>query len=157
MIGPLVQAYIIHSDGVFEGPNGDYPSVLEALAELTAAQAAWKPAPHHNSIWQIVEHLTASKIWEIEILEKGRSASPTWSESQGGETEWQDSIRRLKDEHARLKRVIERIPDKELLTIPIPEWKQTRLEFLLSLSAHEAHHSGQIDYLKGLQQEMAKP
>ena len=157
MIGPLVQAYVTHCDGVFEGPNGDYPSVLEALAELSAAQAVWKPALNHNSIWQIVDHLTASKIWEIEILEKGRSASPTWIEPEGGETEWQEAITRLKAEHARLKKMIEQIPDKELLTIPIPEWKQTRLEFLLSLSAHEAHHSGQIDYLKGLQQEMAKP
>ncbi len=32
MPGPLVQALIAHFDSVFEGPNGDYPAVLEALA-----------------------------------------------------------------------------------------------------------------------------
>ena len=156
MTSSLLQALITYSDGVFEGPNGDYPAVLEALAGLTVAQAAWKPAPTHNSIWQIVEHLTASKIWEIEILEKGQSASPVWIEPKGNESEWQEAIARLKNEHNRLKAALELIREEELLTIPIPEWNQTRLEFLLSLAAHEAHHSGQIDYLKGLQLELTK-
>ena len=154
MTSPLTQAIILHADGVFEGPNGDYPAVLEALEGLTAAQAARKPAPNHNSIWQIVEHLTASKIWEVEILERGKPDSPAWTEPEGGESEWQASITGLKNEHAHLKDAIGRIPEEELLTIPIPEWHQTRLEFLLSLAAHEAHHGGQIDYLKGLQRDM---
>ncbi len=52
MASSLVQAIIAHFDSVFEGPNGDYPALLEALVGLTVAQAAWKPAPDHNSIWQ---------------------------------------------------------------------------------------------------------
>ena len=35
----LVQALIAHFDSVFEGPNGDYPAVLEALAGITVTQA----------------------------------------------------------------------------------------------------------------------
>ena len=63
MADSLVQALIAHFDSVFEGPNGDYPALLETLVGLTAEQAAWKPAPDRNSIWQIVDHLTASKVW----------------------------------------------------------------------------------------------
>ncbi len=31
MADPLVQALIAHFDSVFEGPNGDFPAVLEAV------------------------------------------------------------------------------------------------------------------------------
>ncbi len=149
--GPLVKALIAHYDSVFEGPNGDYPAVLETLAGLTFVQAAWKPAPDSNSIWQIVDHLTASKAWQIDILEKGEAASPAWTEPGGEESDWQKSVAQLKEAHVRLKAILGKLPEKDLLAIPDPTLKQTLLELLLSSAAHEAHHSGQLDYLKGLQ------
>ncbi|MGD0612790.1 MAG: DinB family protein [Anaerolineales bacterium] len=76
MAGRYVQALIAHFESTFAGPNGDYPAVLEALAGVSVAQALWKPAPQQNSIWQIVDHLTASKEWQIDLLEKGQAASP---------------------------------------------------------------------------------
>src|SRR5512137_301756 len=103
MPGPLTQALIAYVDSVFEGPNGDYAAVLEALAGVSAAQALWKPAPTQNSIWQIVEHLTASKQWQIEMLEQGQAASPVWTEPSGGEAAWQAAVDRLKEAHRRLK------------------------------------------------------
>ncbi len=152
----LVHALIAHFDGVFAGPNGDYPAVLEALAGITAAQAIWKPALAQNSIWKIVDHLTASKIWQIDMLEKGRAASPTWTQPLGGETAWQESLTQLVNAHTRLKDALGRLSEKDLLTLPEPGSQQTRLELLLSIAAHEAHHAGQIDYLKGFQSAIRK-
>ena len=148
----LLKALIAHLDSVFAGPNGDYPAVLETLAGLTAKQAVWKPAPGHNSIWQIVEHLTASKIWQIEMLEKGQAASPAWtSQHTVDEAAWQASLERLKAAHAKLRGALGKRRDPDLLTIPSGE-SQTLVELILSASsAHEAHHAGQIDYLKGFQ------
>jgi uncharacterized damage-inducible protein DinB len=151
----LVRALIAHFDSVFEGPNGDYPAVLEALAELTSVQAAWKPAPGRNSIWQIVDHLTASKVWQIEMLEKGQAASPVWTRPAGDEIGWKAAVAQLKDAHTRLKVTLGHLSQGDLLTVPTHERKQTQLELLLSSAAHEAHHGGQIDYLKGLQAETA--
>jgi len=154
MLDPLVRALIAHFDSAFEGPNGDYPSVLEALAGLTASQAMWKPSPKSNSIWQIVDHLTASKEWQIEMMAKGEAPSPVWTQPSGDEAVWQISVARLHEAHVRLKTVLEQLQDEDLLKPPSPELTQTLLELLLSSgSAHEAHHSGQIDYLKGLQRE----
>jgi len=154
MVGPLIQALIAHLDSVFEGPNGDYAVVLEALAGVSAAQALWKPAPTQNSIWQIVEHLTASKQWQIDMLEQGQAASPVWAEPSGDEAAWQAAVERLKAAHRRLKAALERVPEDQLLEIPVPE-KSTLLELVLSCAAaHEAHHGGQIDYLKGLQAKL---
>ena len=152
MSSPLVQALIAHFNSVFEGPNGDYPAVLEALAGVSATQARWKPLPHQNSIWQIVEHLIASKEWQIGMLKQGQAASPVWTDPSGDEAEWQATLDRLKDAHRRLQVALDQVPEDELLTIPVPEWNRTLLELVLSSGpAHEAHHSGQIDYLKGLQ------
>jgi len=152
MLDPLVRALVAHFDSAFEGPNGDYPSVLEALAGLTVSQAMWRASPESNSIWQIVDHLTASKEWQMEMIEKGEAPSPVWTQPSGDEAAWQTSVARLQEAHARLKPMLERLRDEDLLKPPTPELDRTLLELLLSSgSAHEAHHSGQIDYLKGLQ------
>jgi len=151
MSGSLIQALIAHFDSVFEGPNGDYPAVLEALTGVSVTQALWKPTPKQNSIWQIVEHLIASKEWQVDMLEKGKAISPVWTEPSGDEAAWQATQARLKDAHRRLKVALEQMSKNELLKIPESE-NCTLLELILSSGpAHEAHHSGQIDYLKGLQ------
>jgi hypothetical protein len=112
----------------------------------------WKPAPTGNSIWEIVEHLTASKEWQIDMLERGQADSPVWIEPEGDKVAWQASVARLNDAHRRLKVTLERLTDTDLFRIPDPEWGCTLLELILSSGpAHEAHHCGQIDYLKGLQ------
>jgi uncharacterized damage-inducible protein DinB len=150
MADKLAQLLKAHFDSVFAGPNGDYPAVLEALAEITADHAAWKPGPDNNSIWQIVDHLSASNVWQQEMLEKGQAASPVWSEPPGGEAAWLTSLNRLRETHANLMTALDSLSDEELLGIPVPEWRKTLLELLLSSAAHEACHAGQIDYLKGL-------
>jgi len=156
MANSLAQAIIAHFDSVFEGPNGDYPAVLEALAGITVVQAAWKPSPNQNSIWQIVDHLADSKTWQIEMLEKGQAAPPVWTQPAGDENDWQKAVRRLKDEHTRLKASLGDVLEEDLLKVPVPEWGKTLVELLLSSAAHEAHHSGQLDYLKGLQADTAR-
>jgi hypothetical protein len=152
------KALIAHFDSVFAGPNGDYPAILEALAGVLATQALLKPVPTQNSIWQIVEHLIASKEWQIEMLERGQAASPVWVDPAGDESAWQATLARLKDAHVRLGIALEKIAEADLLQVPIPEWGSTLLELILSSgSAHEAHHGGQIDYLKGLQAGKNEP
>ena len=153
MTGELIQALLAHFDSVFAGPNGDYPAVLEALTGVSATQALWKPEPGQNSIWQIVEHLIASKEWQIDMLEQDRADSPLWTEPSGDEAAWQATVARLKEAHQRLKETLSKIPEDDLLKIPAYEKGNfTLLELILSSgSAHEAHHSGQIDYLKGMQ------
>ena len=152
MPGPLVQALIAHFDSVFAGPNGDYSAVLEAVAGVSVTQALWRPTPTQNSSWQLVEHLIASMEWQIEMLEHGQTAPPVWVEPAGDEAAWQASLARLKDAHYRLKLALEQVAEADSLKVPVPEEGRTLLELVLSSGpAHESHHGGQIDYLKGLQ------
>jgi len=151
MNASLVQALIAHCDSVFAGPNGDYAATLESLSGLSAAQALWKPAPAHNSIWRIVEHLIASSEWMIEFVEHGQAAPPVWVEPAGDEAAWRATLARLQDSHNRLKALLEQVAEADLLVVE-PNTGRTLLELILSSGpAHEAHHGGQIDYLKGLQ------
>ncbi len=149
---PLRDALIKHYDSVFFGPNGDYAAIQEALAGVPVEKALWKPAPTQNSIWQIVEHLIASKVWQIEMIETGHAEQPFWTEPAGDETAWQATLARLQEAHSRLKLALATVEEADLLQVPVPEWGRTLLELLLSSGpSHEAHHSGQIDYLRGLQ------
>jgi uncharacterized damage-inducible protein DinB len=143
MPSPIIQALIAHFDSVFE-----------AVSNVSASQALWKPGPRQNSIWQIVEHLVASKEWQIDMLEKGEATSPVWTEPSGDEAAWQATLARLKDAHRRLKVALTKVAENDLLEVLVPELNRTLLELILSSGpAHEAHHSGQIDYLRGLQAE----
>jgi hypothetical protein len=152
MTSSLKHALSAHFDSVFEGPNGDYAAVLEAVAGVSVAQALWKPIPTYNSIWQIVEHLIASKEWQIEMLKHGHATPPVWVEPSGDEATWQATLARLKEAHSRLKLALEQVEEADLLRIPESGEKCTLLELILSAGpAHDAHHGGQIDYLKGLQ------
>jgi hypothetical protein len=151
MDNPVLVALLAHFEGVFTGPNGDYPAVMEALIGIDAARAAWKPDAAANSIWQIVEHLTASNAWAIDMLDAGEAAAPIWTDPTGGDAEWQHSLERLKASHQSLKASLARVHTSTLFERPLPDWPQTQLELMLSWAAHEAHHAGQIDYLKGLQ------
>jgi len=152
MSGPLARALIAHFESSFEGPNGDYPSILEAITDVTAQQAMWRPSPDTNSIWQIVDHLAASKEWQIEMMAKGQAESPAWIDPPGDEESWQALIARLKEAHTQLKSALGKLSDEELMEYPVPELHRTLLELILSSgSAHEAHHGGQISYLRGLQ------
>ena len=153
MTSPLVRAVIAHFDSIFTGPNGDYPPLLESLEGLTAAQAAWKPGPERNSIWQIVDHLTSSNVWGIEMFEKGSAGTPVWKEPLVSEEGWQRAVAELKSTHARLRAAMEKyLTDESLLQYPVPEVNQTLLELVLSTAcAHQAYHVGQIGYIRGLQ------
>ena len=152
MPGALVSAIIRHFDSILEGPNGDYPAVLESLAGLTGQQAAWKPSPEATSIGQIVDHLAAFKEWQLEMLEKGQASAPAWTEPAGDELAWQASVAHLKDAHRRHKAALAQLTDERLLNYPVPELSRTLLELILSSgSVHEAHHSGAMSYLRGLQ------
>lgn len=153
MVTPLVRAVMAHYESIFSGPNGDYPALLESLDGLTAAQAAWKPAPGRNSIWQIVDHLIFSDNWGIDMFEKGSAGSPVWTEPEVSEENWQRTLEELERTHARLRAAMGKyLTDESLLDFPVPNLNQTLLELVLSTACtHQAYHVGQIDYLRGLQ------
>jgi hypothetical protein len=145
----LLDILIHFVEGVFTGPNGDYPAVLETLDGLTSDVALRKLDPESNSIWQIVDHINSSKIWEMEMIEKGKASSPEWIHPKGDEQAWKVEIDRLKETHAHLISKLREIDEKSLFRTKAED-NPSIGELILSITAHEAFHAGQIDFLKGV-------
>ena len=61
-MGTMVDDLIAWLDHTFSR-EGWHVSLLASVQDLTAAQAAWVPAPERNSIWRIVDHVS---LWKEE-------------------------------------------------------------------------------------------
>lgn len=132
--------------------------LADALAGVTAQEAAWKPAaaaPDLRCIWQIVLHMT---VWTDNIVQ--RMAQRMRSEPPGkppegawplvpvvlDEAAWEDAQRRLWAALAALHAHIEVTPPGALLDHGNVGYSQ--LADLLCRLIHNAYHIGQITTLR---------
>ena len=116
----------------------------KSLEGLTAAQAAWKPAPQRNSIWQIVGHMV---FWREDALARlTGKPKPTDEEiarlnfpqpAVPSELDWQS----LKKRFAESQRHI-------AAALADPNANFERLQYMLP---HDCYHMGQINYLRAMQ------
>ncbi|MGH7131901.1 MAG: DinB family protein [Phycisphaerales bacterium] len=122
-----------------------FASWRAALADLTPAQATWKPAPERHSIWQILNHVT---YWREVTARKARGdAVPTDDAELAREnfrapetvtaTAWKQDVDRFEAVHAAIRALI-----------ADPAASHDRAEYHLT---HDAHHLGQIMLLRAMQ------
>jgi hypothetical protein len=116
----------------------------KAVADLTAAQAAWKPSPDRHSIWQLAVHVM---FWrEYYLNKKLRGEKPTDVEVARRNFEqpaivddatWAETKRRLEASHAATSAAFDddRLPPRDLGQI----------------LAHDAYHLGQVMMLRAMQ------
>jgi uncharacterized damage-inducible protein DinB len=135
------------------------PSLVMAIEGLTAAQAAWKPAPQRHSIWQIVRHVTLWKRGVLDGLEGRLTEEQTlekvdWQETAGDDATWQADVRALHEISRRLKARAEAATEDDLAR-PVPTYKgypdQPLGQRLVRTFTHDTYHAGQIRYLRALQ------
>src|SRR5947209_4214158 len=125
-----------------------YP-LADALAGVTAAEAAWRPGPDLKGIWNIVLHMA---VWTENIVERMRSGEPA-RPAEGAwppppfvmdEAAWELAQRRLWDALAALRAYIEANPLEALARGPYG------LGDLFCRFIHNAYHIGQITKLREL-------
>ncbi|HKX16810.1 MAG TPA: DinB family protein [bacterium] len=135
------------------------PPLRGALRGLTAAEAAWKPAPPRHSIWQIVRHLT---LWKRGVLDAWDGNPPDgaqleavdWLEVNDGDTEWDRDRRdllRLSEEFLTRAHAL----DDRALSKQVTWYRggpaQPLAMRLVRATTHDTYHAGQIMYLRALQ------
>lgn len=137
------------------------PSLMGCLRGIDAKQAAWKPAPERNSIWNLVLHMA---YWKYSIIRKlnpdfpkGFERSPSnFPDVPGDQTEknWKKDKDLLKKTHQILVEEITKFPHEKLDdTCPSKkEWTYSQL--ITGITAHDTYHIGQIQVLKKLFAEM---
>jgi uncharacterized damage-inducible protein DinB len=137
----------------YEGNAWQGPSVREALAGVTAAQAQARPLTNAHSIWELVQHIA---VWENvgrRRLEGDRapvdiSSPEDWPlADEKNQTAWEQAKAALDRGHESLREAIARVPESRL-DEPIFEGMSTVYVTLHGVIQHDLYHAGQIAMLK---------
>lgn len=137
----------------YKGNAWHGPSVLEALAGVTAEQAAAHPLPGAHSIWELTHHIA---VWENvgrRRLEGDRaeidiSSPEDWPPADDtGDAAWERARASLDRTHQALRESIARL-DESHLDEPILAGLSTAYVTLHGVIQHDLYHAGQIVLLK---------
>ena len=139
----------------FSGGAWHGPSVEEVIRDVTAEQAAARPALGDHSIWQHVLHMI---FWKDRVSAAARGAPiPTSSKvppeenwptvSDSSQEAWQKTLMELRASEARLQSALDGFSDERLLETV----KGRDYSFYVAVHGvpdHDIYHSAQIALLK---------
>ena len=136
----------------FEGEAWHGPSVKEALAGVTALQAAARPIAAAHTIWEIAAHIAA---WESVVRRRlaGEQVSqPTDAEDwppagMGSERAWAELVVRLESGNRALREVVAAY-DESRLDQPPPGGRTAAYHLMHGIIQHDLYHAGQIAVLR---------
>lgn len=142
----------------FDGDAWHGPALQDALADVTAEEALWRPARHVHSIWEITLHVAG---WAQECanrLATGKAGEPAggdWPDvgSECDRDGWEDALQQLFHGRDVLLRAAQGLGDDALdgtegTTSAAHAQPITRAGLLSGIAQHNAYHAGQISLLK---------
>lgn len=137
------------------------PSRADVLRDVTAAEAAWRPAPDAHTLWEVVLHM---RSWTREVLRRAQGAVP--AEPEDGDwppmpvpadaAAWRECLRSLDAAHEALVRAVAAMPeDARAARVKDRPWDPpgqaiTQRAMIRSLAEHDVYHTGQLALLKRL-------
>ncbi len=135
----------------FAGPAWHGPSVLEVLDGVTAEMAAVKQIAAANSIWTLVQHLSATQAILLRRL-RGETAgvddAEFWpTDNAVTPAAWQELLNRLRRQEDELDSVAARLTDEQLAA-GTPPHGTSAYDMLHGHAQHSIYHAGQIALLK---------
>ena len=138
--------------------NGWFVALKNALENVSAEQAAWKPENSDNSIWEILSHLN---FYNERYLKRfgGEVLSPseiendrTFSRSENAsEQAWAAEVERFASIMDDWRKLLEAADDAKLAQAVSPENQSAWSSLIAHVNTHNAHHGGQIVLLRKLQ------
>ena len=137
---------------VLEGEAWHGPSVLELVADLSAAQAASHPIAGAHSIWELVLHITTD--YDLVLRRLAGDGQPLtlaegWPECPAATDEnWQQTLAELKRLNKKLRQEVLAFPVERLDEFLVPEVPYTAYTQFAGVTQHNLYHAGQIALLK---------
>jgi uncharacterized damage-inducible protein DinB len=138
--------------------NGWFVALKNAVNNLSAEDAAWKPIGADNSIWGILAHLN---FYNERYLKKFRGEqvekldldnSETFAgEENATEEAWASEIERFDRVMNGWREAIEAASDARLAEQVSNKHPNRWANVIADINAHNAHHGGQIVILRKLQ------
>lgn len=132
---------------------------LGALRGVRAPTAAWQPAPGRPSIWSLTLHIAYWKYAVRRRLDPAdhdrfprHPANFPAVPSVASEAAWRQDVQLLREEHARLLRVIDGFPRDRLGRDAGGRRHFSHADLIIGIGMHDAYHTGQIQLIKRLWQ-----
>lgn len=133
-----------------------HPALEQALKDVSAEQASWRPAEGRNTIWEIVRHVT---LWKSGLLKgwEALAAQDVFKDYSAQDWQpvpqeaiWEEDVAELIAVSRAFIAQIEQ--DAEEVLLSTPEGSKTpRIWNVINNATHDAYHAGQIMYLRKLQ------
>jgi uncharacterized damage-inducible protein DinB len=152
LVGALERAH--------DGSPWHGPSRADVLQGITAAEAAWRPAPDAHSIWELVLHM---RSWTLEVLRRAQGGVPSMPEDGDwpdvpavSEAAWRECQASLDAAHEALLAFVRTRTDEQLDTRvkdrpgDAPGTAIRLGGMIRSLGEHDIYHTGQVAMLKRL-------
>jgi len=157
---------------VFEGWAGHQTSLVNAIAPLTAAQLAWRPAPQLHAVGELARHISLGRIgWFARMAAPGSAALvnqiATWEQDSDGNRDIVERALPIAEDATALVHWLEltwQMIDETLNTWTVADLAQTyphtwngqtyavsRQWTLWRILTHDVHHGGQIAMMLGMQ------
>jgi len=140
---------------LFDGSPWIDVNIMNTLDEVSAKEAATKPFPNFNSIWEIVNHLIG---WRDTVLKRIQGENIESPENNyfsfirdRSESSWQQTKERFRESQLQWLKAIKKFKRKDLDTRH--EFSSfSNYELLQGILQHDAYHLGQIRLMKKLVQ-----
>lgn len=135
-----------------EGGAWHGPSVLELLADVSAAQAASHPLADSHSIWELALHIRSDYDLALRLL-YGDGHPLTTSEAwpacpAPSDANWQQAVAELACSNERLRQAMSDYPDERLDDQLVGQVSDTAYTLFSGVTQHNLYHAGQIALLK---------
>jgi uncharacterized damage-inducible protein DinB len=135
-----------------EGEAWHGPSVLEALAGVSAEQASIHPIANGHSIWELVLHIGSDYALVLRRLARdGRPLTPEedWPSCPPATAEnWQRAVEGLRQLNQQLRQAVRAFPEERLDEPLVPDVPYTAYTQFIGVTQHNLYHPGQISLLK---------
>ncbi|MSR07738.1 MAG: DinB family protein [Gemmatimonadetes bacterium] len=155
MSSPATRTLLANLEQAFDARAWHGTPLARALRGVRAKQAAWRPGPGRNSIWDLVLH---TAYWKY-IVRCRLTGDPGGAFPRPGanfpavpaladDRAFAKDVKLLRKQHNLLVATVSRFPAARL------NRRGTRwspMEEILGIAAHDLYHCGQIQLLKVLQ------
>ena len=138
--------------------NGWFVALKNALRNLTAEDAAWKPENLDNSIWETLAHLN---YYNYAYLERFKGADYVYPKSDNdatfeaaenvSESAWQAEIEKFEAIMNEWRGLIESATEAKFSETVSATNNASWAQLLSNVNLHNAHHGGQIVVMRKLQ------
>jgi len=138
--------------------NGWFVALKNAMANVSAEQAIWKPENADNSIWEILSHLNfyneayLKRFQGIDYVYPTINNDETFSSAETVSAQaWQAEVERFDSIMSQWRNLLEAADEAKFGEAVSTTNKSLWGSLIAHVNAHNAHHAGQIVLLRKLQ------